>query len=63
MTAPVGGLRDISQRLRRLEEAIAAERKLIRPESAGGDCERTRLAGLLAELDQLLKECELTRQA
>jgi hypothetical protein len=62
MTAPVR-LRNTSQKLRRLEEAIEAERKLIRPVSAGCDRERTHLAGLLAELDLLLKECELTRQA
>jgi hypothetical protein len=46
MTAPVR-LRNTSQKLRRLEEAIETERKLIRPESAGCDRERTHLAGLL----------------
>jgi hypothetical protein len=64
MTAPIRGLRDISQKLRRLEEAIAAQRKLIGTDSSGcdRDAERRHLAKLLTELDQMLEECALTRQ-
>jgi hypothetical protein len=64
MTVPVRGLRDISHELRQLEEAIAAQRKSIGTESSGcdRDAERMHLAKLLTQLDQILKECELTRQ-
>src|SRR3954467_6839 len=64
MTAPVSGLRDISHRLRELEESIAAQRKLIGAERSecNREAARRRLARLLAGLDQVLQECELTRQ-
>jgi hypothetical protein len=63
MTAPIPGLRDITQRLRELEASIAAQRKSI-VESSGCDhvAERRHLGKLLTALDQMLKECELTRQ-
>jgi hypothetical protein len=63
MTVPIRG-HDILQKLRELEEAIAVQRKLIAAESSGCDraAERRHLGKLLTELDQILKECRLTRQ-
>jgi uncharacterized coiled-coil protein SlyX len=63
MMAPIPGLRDITQRLRELEAAIATQRKSI-AESSGRDhvAERRHLGRLLTALDQMLKECELTQQ-
>ena len=64
MNSPAIGLRATSRRLRELEEAIAAQRKLIAAESTGcdGEAERENLTRLLRKLDELLAESDLVRQ-
>ena len=64
MTAPLASLRDTARRLRELEDAIAAQRKLIPMESGGcdGPGERAHLTRLLSELDQLLAESKIAKE-
>jgi len=64
MTAHFVGLRQACRRLRELEEAISAQRKLIAAESIGCDAaaERAHLGRLLSDLDEMLAECNLVRQ-
>jgi hypothetical protein len=64
MTVPLVSLRDTARRLRELEDAIAAQRKLIAMESGGcdGPSERAHLTRLLSELDQLLAESKLAKE-
>jgi hypothetical protein len=64
MTAPVIGLSDTCRKLRELEEAIAAQRKLIAAEGSGCDtaAEHAHLAKLLRDLDVMLAECELAKE-
>ena len=64
MTAPIVGLRDTCRRLRELEEAIAAQRKLIAAEGSGCDsaAEHAHLAKLLQDLDLMLAECKRAKE-
>jgi hypothetical protein len=64
MTAPIVGLRDTCRKLRELEEAIAAQRKLIAAEGSGCDtaAEHAHLAKLLGDLDVMLAECKLAKE-
>lgn len=64
MTAAALGLRETSRKLRELEDAIAAQRRLIAAEGCGCDspAEQAHLTKLLGDLDQMLAECEVAKQ-
>jgi|tagenome__1003787_1003787.scaffolds.fasta_scaffold18068332_1 hypothetical protein len=64
MTAPIPELSEAHQKLRELEEAIAAQRRLIAAEGSGCDkqAEHIHMAKLLHDLDQMLAECELAQR-
>ena len=63
MNSPIIGLRATSRRLRKCEEAIATQRKLIAAESTdyGRQAERENLTRLLRKLDELLAESGLVK--
>jgi hypothetical protein len=62
MSAPLLELPETCRRLRQLEDAIAAQRKIIAHEKgADMSAARERLAQLLRTLDRLLKDSEVRK--